>query len=351
MLLDLKVNELFENSLFITLAGESPMSLYPFDQTGLNPANRISNEAHVVSAINGVDHNYIVPENAPFFKESLVVVNSATGQILEPGVDYTFTHKFGEAEAHMARKLYGSFTFLNPNTTGTFRIAYQTLGGDFVTSFTRAIGNGIAALAGLLTVDWTTLSGLPPTFPVTSHTHPVTGVNGVKQFLDIMALIKEGIIDPNQSLHLDDVTDLDKRFITPLLLGLQDIRATIATSENANLPWASISSASTQTDLGAKTNGTWFDLPLTVDAPVTGTFVPMWHINEFAINEATAYVEVRYLVGTGTVSTSSMKFAPIALNKGTTIKLQARVVGSDVAAFYIGNKGQASTLTLVRIGQ
>lgn len=327
------------------------MSLYPFDQTGLNPANRISNEAHVVSAINGVDHNYIVPENAPFFKESLVVVNSATGQILEPGVDYTFTHKFGEAEAHMARKLYGSFTFLNPNTTGTFRIAYQTLGGDFVTSFTRAIGNGIAALAGLLTVDWTTLSGLPPTFPVTSHTHPVTGVNGVKQFLDIMALIKEGIIDPNQSLHLDDVTDLDKRFITPLLLGLQDIRATIATSENANLPWASISSASTQTDLGAKTNGTWFDLPLTVDAPVTGTFVPMWHINEFAINEATAYVEVRYLVGTGTVSTSSMKFAPIALNKGTTIKLQARVVGSDVAAFYIGNKGQASTLTLVRIGQ
>ena len=327
------------------------MSLYPFDQTGLNPANRISNEAHVVSAINGVDHNYIVPENAPFFKESLVVVNSATGQILEPGVDYTFTHKFGEAEAHMARKLYGSFTFLNPNTTGTFRIAYQTLGGDFVTSFTRAIGNGIAALAGLLTVDWTTLSGLPPTFPVTSHTHPVTGVDGVKQFLDIMALIKEGIIDPNQSLHLDDVTDLDKRFITPLLLGLQDIRATIATSENANLPWASISSASTQTDLGAKTNGTWFDLPLTVDAPVTGTFVPMWHINEFAINETTAYVEVRYLVGTGTVSTSSMKFAPIALNKGTTIKLQARVVGSDVAAFYIGNKGQASTLTLVRIGQ
>lgn len=351
MLLDLKVNELFENSLFITLAGESPMSLYPFDQTGLNPANRISNEAHVVSAINGVGHNYIVPENAPFFKESLVVVNSATGQILEPGVDYTFTHKFGEAEAHMARKLYGSFTFLNPNTTGTFRIAYQTLGGDFVTSFTRAIGNGIAALAGLLTVDWTTLSGLPPTFPVTSHTHPVTGVDGVKQFLDIMALIKEGIIDPNQSLHLDDVTDLDKRFITPLLLGLQDIRATIATSENANLPWASISSASTQTDLGAKTNGTWFDLPLTVDAPVTGTFVPMWHINEFAINETTAYVEVRYLVGTGTVSTSSMKFAPIALNKGTTIKLQARVVGSDVAAFYIGNKGQASTLTLVRIGQ
>lgn len=327
------------------------MSLYPFDQTGLNPANRISNEAHVVSAINGVGHNYIVPENAPFFKESLVVVNSATGQILEPGVDYTFTHKFGEAEAHMARKLYGSFTFLNPNTTGTFRIAYQTLGGDFVTSFTRAIGNGIAALAGLLTVDWTTLSGLPPTFPVTSHTHPVTGVDGVKQFLDIMALIKEGIIDPNQSLHLDDVTDLDKRFITPLLLGLQDIRATIATSENANLPWASISSASTQTDLGAKTNGTWFDLPLTVDAPVTGTFVPMWHINEFAINETTAYVEVRYLVGTGTVSTSSMKFAPIALNKGTTIKLQARVVGSDVAAFYIGNKGQASTLTLVRIGQ
>lgn len=327
------------------------MSLYPFDQTGLNPANRISNEAHVVSAINGVNHNYIVPENAPFFKESLVVVNSATGQILEPGVDYTFTHKFGEAEAHMARKLYGSFTFLNPNTTGTFRIAYQTLGGEFVTSFTRAIGNGIAALAGLLTVDWTTLSGLPPTFPVTSHTHPVTGVDGVKQFLDIMALIKEGIIDPNQSLHLDDVTDLDKRFITPLLLGLQDIRATIATSENANLPWASISSASTQTDLGAKTNGTWFDLPLTVDAPVTGTFVPMWHINEFAINETTAYVEVRYLVGTGTVSTSSMKFAPIALNKGTTIKLQARVVGSDVAAFYIGNKGQASTLTLVRIGQ
>jgi hypothetical protein len=269
MLLDLKVNELFENPLFITLAGESPMSLYPFDQTGLNPANRISNEAHVVSAINGTDHNYIVPENAPFFKESLVVVNTATGQILEPGVDYTFTHKFGEAEAHMARKLYGSFTFLNPNTTGTFRIAYQTLGGDFVTNFTRAIGNGIAALAGLLTVDWTTLSGLPPTFPVTSHTHPVTGVDGVKQFLDIMALIKEGIIDPNQSLHLDDVVDLDKRFITPLMLGLQDIRATIATSQNANLPWTSISTASSSTDLGAKINGTWFDLPLTVDVPQT----------------------------------------------------------------------------------
>ena len=327
------------------------MSLYPFDQTGLNPANRISNEAHVVSAINGTDHNYIVPENAPFFKESLVVVNTATGQILEPGVDYTFTHKFGAAEAHMARKLYGSFTFLNPNTTGTFRIAYQTLGGDFVTNFTRAIGNGISTLAGLLTVDWTTLSGLPPTFPVTSHTHPVTGVDGVKQFLDIMALIKEGIIDPNQNLHLDDVVDLDKRFITPLMLGLQDIRATIATSQNANLPWTSISSASSPTDLGSKINGTWFDLPLTVDVPQTGTYVPMWHINEFAVSEANAYVEVRYMVGTGLVGTSSSKFAPIALLQGVTIKLQDRVVGADAAAFFIGGKGQASTLTLVRVGQ
>jgi len=325
------------------------MSLFPFDQTGLNPANRIVGESHTVSAINGITHAYIVPRNAPYFKESLTVVNAATGDILEPNVDYEWTHHFGEADNHLARKVYGSFTFLNPNTTGRFNISYQTLGGDFVTNFTQAINNGFDALADLRNADWSELSGVPPVFPPTSHTQPVTDILGVQQFIDIMHQIKEGVTDPNNRLTLDDVQDLTPGFIVPFLAGLQSISAAITAQTYAqNLPFHSFAAASTQTSLGAKAENIWFDIAeLTV--PMTGTYQHDWKTTRRPYDE-NIRMETRFLYNGAAITNSSHNGGFTAMAKNAKVKLQARVIGGSTSNFYLTRDADPTTFSIVRVG-
>lgn len=326
------------------------MALYPFDQTGLNPANRITGEVHTVNAINGANHAYFVPRNAPYFKESLTIVNADTGDMLEPNVDYEWTHHFSMADDHLARKVYGSVTLLDPNATGRFVIGYQTLGGDFVTAFTQAITDGFAALNDLRNADWTDIVGAPPVFPPTFHTQPVTDINGVMQFLDIMHQIKEAVSDPNNRLVLDDVQDLEAAFIVPLLKATQDISAAIIDRQyGESLPHAVFATSNNETSLGAKPLMQWFDIGEVI-IPQTGSYMHQWHLTGRPFNEDNSNVETRILVNNAPIGNSYQNGGVTAFSTGMTITLQARVRGAAVANFWISRDLDPTTLTLLRVG-
>lgn len=336
------------------------MAIYDFDQTGLDPQNRITNETHVINSINGTDKNYVVPRNAPFFKESVVVTDFDSSRTLVEGIDYTFGHKFKEAEDTMARNIYGSIVFLNSAFTGRLTITYQTLGGDYVTSITQAISNGIAALSSLTNVLWEDLTNVPDTFPVTDHEHVVSGIEGVKEFLDELALIRAAIANPFNDFKLDDVSDLDPQFITPLMSRLTGIEQAIIGRNFSNALYfeqASIVGVPTEVDLGGKTGGQWFDLPLELTVSATGTYDVNWSIPSHFANTASANggahvpftTALRYLVDDGLVTESHRNGGAVSLTAGMVLKLQARV-SATTTEFLAAPEHEELVFKAVRIG-
>ncbi|CAH0447965.1 virion structural protein [Vibrio phage vB_VpaM_sm033] len=327
------------------------MAIFPFDQRGVNPNNKILNEVQEVNSINGINLNYIVPVNAPFFATTLTVFDETSNKFLVEGTDYVLSHKFQEAEDNLALGVYGSFAFLDPNRTGRFIINYQTLGGDFVTSTTQAIANGFDTLNSLINIDWTDLVGVPPTFPPTFHTQPLTDLDAVADVIQIMQDIRDVLADPFNSLTLGDVTDLDTAFITPLLNALSNLNGTLA-AKTLNMTLAHEQHyfpGNVQVNLGAMNVNDWTDTGLTVTVPVDGRYDIKNHINHAPLDDHDNTHQQRFLVDGGVVTESYLHSCFVSLPAGAVIKQQVRVTKSLAPHFYIAREGGGSSLTIMRV--
>lgn len=328
------------------------MALFPFDQRGVNPANKILNEEQDVNSINGIDLNYIVPKNAPFFGTTLTVLDVASNTYLEEGVDYVLSHKFQEAEDNLARGVYGSFSFLDPNRTGRFILCYQTLGGDFVTSTTQAIQNGFGTLIDLINVDWTDLSGIPPTFPPTFHTQPLTDLDAVADLINIMQDIRDVLASPFNSLTLGDVTDLDTEFIQPLLAELANLNGTLASKQlNLNLfHEQAYFPGNTQVNLGALNVNAWVDTGLSLVIPADGRYRISNSVQRDPLDDSTNSWQRRFVVDDAAITESHLHGPIVSLAEGQVIKQQVRVTGSLAPHFYVAREGAGSVISIIRIG-
>lgn len=327
------------------------MALYQFDQTGRFAANKIINEVQDINSINGINLNYLVPHNAPFFGTSLVVFDEATNRALEEGVDYILTHKFQEAFDNLAMSIYGSITFLDPNRNGRFILSYQTLGGDFVTSVTQAIAHGMGVLNDLINADWTDLAGIPPTFPPTHHTQPLTDLDAVGDVINIMQEIRDVLADPYQSLTLSDVTDLDTEFIQPLLQELSTMSGTLAAKLWTNrLPHElDFFPGNAVVSLGALNPGTWVDTGLAITVQQDGRYDISWSLPDFPVWPLTSRHQSRFVVDDAAITESFSRETIASLPAGVVVKLQVRVIDVLVPNFYVSRIGQGASLKIVRI--
>ncbi|QNI20950.1 putative tail protein [Vibrio phage vB_pir03] len=327
------------------------MAIYPFDQTGRAASNRIINEDQEIISVNGVNLNYLVPHNAPFFGHSLRILDLASSQFLEEGTDYILTHKFQEAEDNLALGVYGSVTFLDPNRTGKFRFAYNTLGGDFVTSITQAIDHGYGVLNDLIHVDWTELTGTDITFPPTHHTQPLTDLDAVADVITIMQQIRDALADPFNSLTLSDVQDLDVQFIVPFISGIGDIAGAIrGLTLQKRLPHEyDHFQGNVVVDLGAMNPGIWVDTGLSIGIVEAGSYVVDWSALEQPIFPITSRHCYRFVVNGGAVDESYVRGAIVALPANATVKLQAMVKDAIVPSFKIAEVGQGAHIKAIRI--
>ncbi len=332
--------------------------LYDFDETGLHPDNRITNEVHTLAVINSPSKNFIVPKNAPFFAESMVVTDTTSGVTLIRGIDYEITHKFKEAFDTMNRNIYGSITILDVARVGPFTLTYQTLGGDFVTTATQAIANGFDLLSNLTNVLWENIASVPAVFPPVHHDHVINDIDGVKEFLDEMQAIRSALENPYHLLHLDDVQDLGVKFIDPLLLKFDDLSAAFRSRLYTNSLYFeqnSINGSLGEISLGAKSSGVWFDLPLEVTVQQVGTYKVGWSKPEAFADTVNVgglippfKTHLRFVVDDGVVTESYANGAMLALAPTMVIKMQARV-SANVANFLVAPEFESFTLTATRV--
>lgn len=109
------------------------------DYTGAAVGNLVSGELQEFDPNPDTAHTFIMPSFAPFFAQGLVVqVETSPGVFatLTPLTDYTLVFPFLGASRSMNKAVFGGIRFNSVGSTTTVKLAYQTLGGLWVTGQT-----------------------------------------------------------------------------------------------------------------------------------------------------------------------------------------------------------------------
>lgn len=167
---------------------------YQFDPTGTLPANRITGEQHIITAVSGRNYHFVVPTYAPFFADGCTVsyrdIDNNIRYLVE-GIDFYFCFQFIAASRSCAKPIYGGISFLNLELAGVVTLVYQTVGGVWTL--------GPVAINEILSdttrnprvTSWEQVAQVPTLFPVVDHEWNLTdlvGMSDVVQSVDEVAL-------------------------------------------------------------------------------------------------------------------------------------------------------------------
>lgn len=169
---------------------------YPFDSTGMLASNLVQ-ETYVLTDENRNEFNYIIPRYAPFFSRSVVIEKLDTEDgnplRLEENRDYMFGGYFGEITPFVSGKqrVEGIILFDDREITGTYRVTYQTLGGQYVLDITGYAAQIQNYLENPLLTSWGEIVGRPLQYPQAPHGHDFTDLEGVTAITNpIYALVE-----------------------------------------------------------------------------------------------------------------------------------------------------------------
>lgn len=322
--------------------------MLPFDETGKASTNR-KEETHTVASINGVNHNFIMPEWKPFFKDGFAIFHVEGGRFLKEDIDFIFTHDFDVASEKLKTKVCSSITLLDKTINGNFKLVLQSLGGSFVTSETQAIKSGFDSLLDLKAVKWEDII-TPAAFPLTSHDVASDEIEGVNRIIAELAKTNASIEKMFDSIKMEDITDLDTAYVAPLLTKLGDVAVAIK-NHGFNKNLVAVESlaikASTDINVGALTVNTWTDMPLDVMVAIAGTYQLDYNLNY--VKDGSGKIETRFLIDNVVVSKSYLNNLHVTIPANKRVKVQARVVGAPTTYFKVAGDTYSSNLNLVRI--
>ena len=327
------------------------MALYTFDPLGNLAQNRIQNELHNVTELNGVDHNYIVPDAAPFYDESLVVVDAATGQSLVSGVDYFFIYPFGEATEKVGKPISGGIAFVDPNRNGNFAFNYQTLGGDYVNDETKAIADGLDALGNLVSRRWQDLVNVPVNFPPTPHTARLSSINGVSEILAHISQLEAAIRSPERHISIADIVDLNEGYVEPMTQGFHAIaNAITALGMDHNYYCPEVNTGAVLSDLGSQVGGEWFEIGLEIAPLFDGTYLLNICGNPLVtVPSGKPQYEFRFKVDDTLISQSALTNTVIGLTANQKVTVEMRVLGEDSSRVIVADRHVSCGVTLLRV--
>lgn len=158
--------------------------LYPFDPSGASSKNRITDEIHAVSPPDSIgDTSFIVPRITPFFADRLDI--RLGSRDLVEGVDYVLVFRHLSLSTHLTMRVFGGIAFRNPEFTGTVKISYQTVGGDFQLGDKEILEKLSQKIGRVHYVTFDQIVGTPSSFPPEDHYHDLeTGLVNMGDVVD-----------------------------------------------------------------------------------------------------------------------------------------------------------------------
>lgn len=150
------------------------ISPYPLDTSGNNPANFIADEVHALTPEPSSNYaNYIIPNYAPFFEDSLNVFK-LVGGVRVPlvlGQDYHPIFPVAEAQAALGIRLCGGVLIYDRTHVGDYSIDYQTIGGEFSANDTNGLLAAYQRLYEVVYLTWDIIVDKPLRFTPDYHLH------------------------------------------------------------------------------------------------------------------------------------------------------------------------------------
>jgi hypothetical protein len=184
--------------------------LYEHDPTGTLPENRIKDEQHILTIQNDKDFQFIVPNLAPFFADTLIVsfkeAGTGANKDLIYGVDYYATHVYTEATHACAKPVYGSITFLK-NLAGIVTISYNTLGGKWLIDEKKIQEILADRIHNPRVTTWEEVAKVPERYPPIEHDQDLVDMVGMKDLVSSLARIEDYLRTKSSDglkAHIDD---------------------------------------------------------------------------------------------------------------------------------------------------
>lgn len=188
-------------------------NVYNFDPTGTSAANRITNEQHVLTAVNFRNYHYIIPNFAPMFRRNATVkiqFPDKSERNLVEGVDFYFSNQFIDASKACATPIFASISFLDTSMYGIVSISYNTVGG--IWNLTPAEITRILAEESRnpRTTSYEQITYLPERFPVVDHEWDLVDMVGQKELVSSIDAVTAAILASNGgglTAHLQDLNN------------------------------------------------------------------------------------------------------------------------------------------------
>lgn len=188
---------------------QSTTGLYPFDPYGNAPSNKITYERQTLQTPARDDYFFIIPQAAPFFVNSLVVRNNATGEEFIEGRDYVVGHYFVEAMHKTGKAIAGSIRFFNRNLTGVVSLDYQTIGGQWGFDDQAILEELSNKSLNPLTRAWAQIDTMPALFPPVPHDQSVDDLIGFEDVVESVGRVADAVQAADQGASENHLLDYD----------------------------------------------------------------------------------------------------------------------------------------------
>lgn len=157
---------------------------YPLDVLGTSVTNKVVGEE--LSVPRGPRSRAFALKAGPFFANSVVVRDAATGQPLTPMEDYKILYELEDATIEVGQSIRAVVWVHNESVYGNLLVDYQVLGGKY-----QSNGAVIAMLIETLQIDervveWDDILFKPVYYPPAPHLHHVRDWYG---FDDVIAAL------------------------------------------------------------------------------------------------------------------------------------------------------------------
>jgi len=165
---------------------------YPVDYTGKAATNLIINEQVNLTTLK---RRVFIPKQAPYFGNSMTIIDNATGKTLTSSQWKTFSLvAAASTRTDIGYEVYIGTVITDQSVSNNLTISYQTVGGDYITGF-----DNINALLGDLTADtrpvtWPNVLDQPANFPANQHYHTLSQTFGWEYFVSFLEQLKLTII-------------------------------------------------------------------------------------------------------------------------------------------------------------
>lgn len=165
---------------------------YPFDKSGRSPNNFIQDEPHELTP--GRERRIIVPRYIPFYTQSVIITDKATGVTLT--TDDYYAGVFKETiQREVGKEVSSIIVITNKNVSDQVAVSYQTVGGQYALASADDIRQLLLNLSkDSRPVVFDTIIGKPSRYPPTPHMHDIGDVYGFEYIVYAIDRLRQAIL-------------------------------------------------------------------------------------------------------------------------------------------------------------